>query len=206
LTDRAAASTKRRRAAEPPSHARLFVAVYPPAPAAAHLAAFVADLAVGRAAAEGVNARLAAGPTWHVTLAFLGDVPLDRLPDVESTVGGAVREWRAAVAAPIVRLAGGGTFGRGRFTILWAGLAGDTEPLRQLSAAARRGLKRSRLPYDEKPFRPHLTLARPGDRVDVDGDVVALRGYEGPQWNIDEVRLVRSHLGPNPRYDRLAAW
>jgi 2'-5' RNA ligase len=185
---------------------RLFVAIYPPPEAASHLAAYVADLGVGRAAAQGVNARLAAGPTWHLTLVFLGDVPPGRLADVESTVGGAVRQWRAAGTAPMVKVAGGGTFGRSRFTILWAGLAGDVEPLRQLGAAARRALRRARLPYDEKPFKPHLTLARPGDRVDITADVTALRAYEGPQWSVDEVRLVRSHLGPKPSYDRLADW
>src|SRR3712207_7351867 len=36
-----------------------------------------------------------------------------------------------------------------------------------------------------KPYRPHLTLARPGDRVDragVAADVAALDGYRGPEW------------------------
>jgi 2'-5' RNA ligase len=57
---------------------RLFVAAYPPEPACAHLAAAVDALAVGRAAAAGVNARLAPRANWHVTLAFLGDVPDER--------------------------------------------------------------------------------------------------------------------------------
>ena len=185
---------------------RLFVAIYPPEPAVTDLAAFVSGLAVGRAAAEGVNARLAARATWHLTVVFLGDVRPDRVADVEAAVGGAVTGWRAAGESPVVRVAGGGKFGRGRFTLLWAGLAGDITPLRELSVAARKQLKRAKLPYDDKPFRPHLTLARPGDRVPVAEDVTALQGYEGPQWSVDEVRLVRSHLGPKPRYDTLAIW
>jgi 2'-5' RNA ligase len=73
-----------------------------------------------------------------------------------------------------------------------------------LGSAVRRALRRARLPYDPKPFRPHLTLARPGDRVDVRADVAELTGYRGPEWPVEEIHLVRSHLGPKPTYDRLA--
>jgi 2'-5' RNA ligase len=78
-----------------------------------------------------------------------------------------------------------------------------------LGRTARRQLRRARLPYDEKPMRPHLTLARPGDRLDreaIAGDVAALNAYAGPWWTADELVLVRSHLGPKPSYDRLASW
>jgi 2'-5' RNA ligase len=181
----------------------LFVAAYPPEAACAHLAAAVDGLAVGRAAAEGVNARLAPRSNWHVTLAFLGEVPDERLDDVRAALAGAVTRWRAQQTPPRLRLGGGGRFGRGRFTVLWVGLVGDVDPLAALAAAVRKDLKRARLPYDPKPFRPHLTLARPGDRVDVREDVEALKAYEGPPWTVDAVRLVRSHLGPKPTYDTL---
>ena len=186
---------------------RLFVAVYPTETVADRFAAFIAELGIGRAAGQGVNARVAARPTWHITLAFLGDVPDQRQPDAEAAVGRAVDGWSAG--APRVRLAGGGTFGRRKFTVMWAGLAGDVPALRALSQRVRRELKRAKLPYDTKPFRPHLTVARPGDRVDADvlaADLAALKAYEGPEWTVPEVRLVRSHLGPKPSYDRLAGW
>jgi 2'-5' RNA ligase len=44
------------------------------------------------------------------------------------------------------------------------------------------------------------------DRADVDQDRATLADYLGPSWPATEVVLVRSHLGPRPRYDRLAAW
>jgi 2'-5' RNA ligase len=109
--------------------------------------------------------------------------------------------------APQVRLAGGGRFGRGRFTLLWVGVQG--EALDQLARSVRRELKRARLPFDDKPFRPHLTVARPGDRLDraaVDADRAALAGYRGPEWRAGTVELIRSHLGPKPSYDHLNAW
>lgn len=187
---------------------RLFVAVYPARDATDDFAAFLDTLAVGRAAGQGVNARVAARENWHVTLAFLGEVPDTRRADVESAVGGAVDAWRTGTA-PRLRMAGGGRFGRGRFVVMWVGLAGDVDPLRSLADRVRRGLRRARLPFDAKPFRPHLTVARPGDRLGVEAlaaDLAALRAYDGPLWTATEVRLVRSHLGPKPSYDHLAGW
>lgn len=187
---------------------RLFVAAYPPRQACEHLGETVDALAIGRAAAAGINARLAGRENWHVTLAFLGDVPDERQADVSSALDRAVSAWRAGRADGLPRLwlGGGGRFGRGRFTVLWVGLGGEVAEIAALSKAIRRDLKRTRLPFDAKPFRPHLTLARPGDRVDVAGDVTALHTYEGPEWTLDEVRLMRSYPGPKPRYDRLATW
>jgi 2'-5' RNA ligase len=65
-------------------------------------------------------------------------------------------------------------------------------------------LKVAKLPFDRKPMRPHVTVARPGDRItaiELAGDLAALDAYEGPEWTVDEIRLMRSHLGPHPTYD-----
>jgi RNA 2',3'-cyclic 3'-phosphodiesterase len=179
---------------------RLFVAAYPPAPAADDLAARLGGLAVSRAHAGGVNTRLARRETWHVTLAFLGEVADDRAPDAAAALE------RAAVGPPVtLRLAGGGRFGRGRFTVLWVGVEGDG--LDGLARRVRHELRKGRLPYDDRPFRPHLTVARPGDKLDrevVEADRALLAAYEGPSWPVTEISLMRSHLGPRPAYDRLA--
>jgi 2'-5' RNA ligase len=181
---------------------RLFVAAYPPASACDDLEERLAGLAVARAAASGVNTRLARRETWHVTLAFLGDV------DDERAAAAAEAVQRAAAGPPVeLRLAGGGRFGRGRFTVLWAGVSGDG--LDDLSRRVRRELRKSRVPYDNRPFRPHLTVARPGDKLDrdaIEADRAVLAAYRGPAWPITEVRLMRSHLGPRPTYDRLGGW
>ncbi len=189
---------------------RLFAAVYPPPEAVDHLSEQIAHLRVGAAAAAGINVRLADPVQAHVTLAFLGEVEADRLVAVESALGLAA-EWSrdGRAVAPRVRLGGGGTFGRGRFTVLWVDLRGDVAALTVLARLIRSRLRNNRLPYDERPFRPHLTVARPGDRLppeDVAADVEALHAYEGPEWPAGELVLMRSHPGPRPTYDRLAAW
>ncbi|MFI2709174.1 RNA 2',3'-cyclic phosphodiesterase [Micromonospora sp. NPDC018662] len=189
---------------------RLFAAIYPPPAAVTDLAARVAALRVGRASAAGVPVRLADPAHLHLTLAFLGEVPDDGLVDVESTLGLAAESFRAGRgSSPRLRLGGGGSFGQGRSTVLWVDVRGETEALDTLARLIRDGLRRAGLPHDEKPFRAHLTIARPGDRVDpadVHADRETLHEYAGPEWPADELVLVRSHLGPSPHHTRLAAW
>jgi 2'-5' RNA ligase len=180
------------------------VAVTPPPAAVDHLGAVVDSLEVSRANQPGHSTRLAARDRWHVTVVFLGDVAELRLTDVGEALAAA-----ATGTDPFgLRFAGGGLFGRGRRAILWSGLAGDVAALRTLSTAARAALRRARLPYDRKPLRPHLTISRPGARVDADAlrrDVATLQEYEGPEWLVDTVELMRSDMdqrptGPVPRY------
>ena len=181
---------------------RLFVAAYPPAAACDDLSARLDGLAVIKAHAAGVNTRPARRETWHVTLAFLGEVADDRSPRAAEALE------RAAVGPPVtLRLAGGGRFGRGRFTVLWVGVEGDG--LDGLARRVRHELRKSKIAYDDRALRPHLTVARPGDRLDratIEADQAALAAYEGPPWPISEIRLVRSHLGPQPAYDRVAGF
>lgn len=184
--------------------ARLFVAVVPPAEALAELGAVVDGLATYRS-----GARPTARSRWHITVAFLGEVARERIPDATDALADA-----AARALPVrLRLAGGGRFGRGRFAVLWAGVDGagdgDLASFGGLARSVRRELRRARLPYDDKPFRPHLTLARPGDRIDrgeLAGDVDRLRSYAGTPFPVDQVWLYRSQLGPHPVHTPLAHW
>ncbi|RKN24291.1 RNA 2',3'-cyclic phosphodiesterase [Micromonospora musae] len=189
---------------------RLFVAVNPPADVVADLTTQISRLRVAAAAAAGTNVRLADPAHAHLTLAFLGEVEEARLVEVESALGLAAQWFRESRdTAPRLRLGGGGRFGANRFTILWVDVRGEVEALATLARLIRSRLRSARLPHDEKPFRPHLTIARPGDRVDesdVEADRIALDGYQGPEWPAHELVLTRSHPGPRPRYDRVAAW
>jgi 2'-5' RNA ligase len=185
---------------------RLFVCVDPPAGAVAHLGAAVDALEVSRAETGGRPTRLTARDRWHVTLAFLGDVPGDRIGDAAAALD---RAWAApGWAGPAgVSFAGGGVFGQGKLAILWAGLGGDVAGLRTLAAAIRREFGQVGLPFDGRPFRPHLTVSRPGARIDpalLARDVATLAGYQGPQWTVESMHLVASELGPaGPTYTTL---
>jgi 2'-5' RNA ligase len=141
---------------------------------------------------------------WHLTLVFLGNVPAATLEPLVRAVAPVV----AATPPMSLRLAGGGRFGsRRRPAVFWAGLDGDVPVLSDLAgrlAAAVRGVG---LPVEERPFRAHLTLGRWRPGRPADGDLPErLAGFRGPLWPVTEVVLWRSHLGPAPRYDRVAAW
>lgn len=193
---------------------RLFTAIYPPAEAIAHLTARVAGLRLAAASAAGTNVRLADPTHAHLTLAFLGEVDPARLSDVRQALGLAADGARAVVAAgqggpPVLRLGGGGRFGWGRGTVLWVDVRGDVSGLVALADVVRAALATARVPYDDKPFRPHLTIARPGDRMthdDIEADLAALDSYLGPPWPATELVLAQSRPGSPSRYHRLAAW
>jgi RNA 2',3'-cyclic 3'-phosphodiesterase len=141
---------------------------------------------------------------WHLTLLFLGRVADDRVPPLVAAAAPAV----AAAPPMTLRLAAGGRFGSVRRPqVAWAGLDGDVRPLVDLAgrlAAAARGLG---LPVEDRPFRAHLTLGRWRPGRPGDGDLPErLAGHRGPCWPVTEVELLESHLGPVPRYDRVAAW
>ncbi|BFU44783.1 RNA 2',3'-cyclic phosphodiesterase [Krasilnikovia sp. MM14-A1004] len=186
------------------------MAAYPPPGVCDDLARRLDGLRVTAAAQRGINTRLARRETWHVTLAFLGEVADERAPAASEALQRAADGWRAAGSgAPQLCLAGGGRFGRGRFTVLWVGVDGDRDAVQRLSKQVRREFKRDRLPYDDRPFNPHLTVARPGDKLaaaEVAADREDLAGYRGPQWPVERMALMRSHLGPQPWYEQVSAF
>jgi 2'-5' RNA ligase len=71
-----------------------------------------------------------------------------------------------------------------------------------VQAAARR----AGCAVDERRYRAHLTVARARHPVDLRGLAAALRPYAGPAWTAPTVALVRSRLGPDPRYDTVEEW
>ncbi|MCZ7421311.1 MULTISPECIES: RNA 2',3'-cyclic phosphodiesterase [unclassified Micromonospora] len=197
---------------------RLFIAIYPPVEAIAHLSPRLAGLRLAAASAVGTNVRLVDPATAHLTLAFLGEVDPVRLAElrqllpraVQAAHGGAAAEAPAGCNGPaVLRLGGGGRFGWGRSTVLWVDVHGDVNRLGALAGAVRTALTAAGFPGDERPFRPHLTIARPGDRLspaDIEADLATLHDYLGPPWPAEELVLVQSRPGPPSRYHRLAAW
>jgi RNA 2',3'-cyclic 3'-phosphodiesterase len=180
---------------------RLFVALTPPEAALAELEQAVAPL---RAAAP--DLRWTGRASWHLTLAFLGEVAEQVLPGLDT------RLERAAHRHPPQQLAitGGGAFPSVRKAqVVWAGFSADDEALASLAASVAAGARRAgAAPSDERrKYRPHLTLARCRAPADVSGLAAALAGFSGAAWTADSIHLIRSHLsaGP-PRYEDLAAF
>jgi 2'-5' RNA ligase len=186
---------------------RLFVAVELPDPVRAALSELVAGL-VAEPVAEGLTAlrpslprqlRLAAPERMHLTLAFLGEVAEPRLPGLRERLGRS-----AGRHAPMrLRLAGGGRFGG---SVLWVGVDGDVERLRHLAGSVAGAARHSGLAVEDRPYRPHVTLARARPPADLRPLAALLEGYEGPGWTASEIVLVRSRTGPSPEHVPVARW
>jgi 2'-5' RNA ligase len=158
---------------------RLFVAVHPPVAAVDHLR---------RAIPPGL--RLTAVEGWHLTLAFLGEVPQE--PPVLTALG-AVRS-----RDPIeLRLRGADRFQNA----VWVGVGGDVSGLARLRQDVAEALRIT----DDRPFRPHLTIAYARGAA-TDGTVRALTDYAGPPWTVSAFALVRSHHQTGGGYERRAEW
>ncbi|MFB7913922.1 RNA 2',3'-cyclic phosphodiesterase [Streptomyces sp. NPDC056061] len=185
------------------SSLRLFVAVLPPEPAVQELRRAVSAL---HALPGADRLRWTAVPNWHFTLAFLGNVDEELLPELHTRLARAARRTEPFP----LRLHGAGRFG-GR--ALWTGAAGALDTLRLLAERADAAARRSGVPMDEhRRYSPHLTLARSRTETDLRPFAEALGGFEGTSWQVGEVALVRSNLpvsgvsGERPRYEVHASW
>ena len=133
---------------------------------------------------------------WHVTLAFLDDVPDRVVDDLVERLGRAARK-RAPMSAQIT---GGGAFPHvGKAKVLYAGLDTDREELSRAATGARAAAGRAGIAVDGQRFRPHVTLARMNRPVEATKWVRVLDAYAGPTWTIEELALVASYLGEGPR-------
>ncbi len=136
---------------------------------------------------------------WHLTLAFLAEVPDRALDDLVERLARAAGK-RTAMGTAVT---GGGAFPDvGRAKVLWAGLdlaERDREELRRLATGCRAAAGRAGVDVGGQRFRAHLTVARTGKPVEATKWVRLLDAYRGPSWPVAEIALVASYLGEGPR-------
>jgi 2'-5' RNA ligase len=142
---------------------------------------------------------------WHVTLAFLGEVDEARLAAL------ADRLERAAGRHPrhVASIAGAGAFpSTAKARVLWSGINGDRDALAALASSVAAGARRAGAPSPDegRRYRPHLTLARCREPADLASLVGYLTGFAGSGWTVGQIHLIRSQLGPRPRYDSVGSW
>jgi 2'-5' RNA ligase len=106
----------------------------------------------------------------HVTLAFLGQQPqerLDTLRNVGAAAAAVSRQGKLKLGQP-------GSFGsRKAPRVLWIGLDGDLTALQALQSNLTTGLRQAGFEVEERAFSPHITLARRRE---------AARGGVPPGW------------------------
>ena len=167
----------------------MFFALWPDADARVSLAALARDVAAR------TKGRPPPAANLHVTLAFIGEVPSERIGAL-CAIGASV----AASATPFVlTLDCAGTFrGTG---IAWAGTSSLPPPLGELARNLTDALAAQDFAVERRAFSAHVTLAR---RCKAPG----LASVAAPiSWTVTRLALDASEQGSGaPRYRELATW
>jgi 2'-5' RNA ligase len=134
----------------------------------------------------------------HLTLAFLGEQPQDRLEALQQ-VGAAAA---GASSQGTLRLGMAGSFGPKRAPrVLWVDLAGDLEALTVLHTNLAKRLHVADFPVEERPFRPHITLARRRETAHGGPPAGWPPTVGGSPFALDTLTLMQSRLSPRgPTY------
>ncbi len=171
---------------------RLFVGIGIPEAEASILAREL----VRWAAPDGVPGRPVPPESWHLTVRFIGDVDdvtCDRL--LAALDAADLGESFDAVLSEV------GAFPNPRrATVLWVGVR-DGRELERVAAVVEDAVVGAGLEESDRPFVPHLTLAR----IRPDEDVRPFLARTPPadvRFRVDHVTLYESHLGRGPaRYE-----
>jgi RNA 2',3'-cyclic 3'-phosphodiesterase len=125
----------------------------------------------------------------HLTVRFIGSVELA----VADTI--AERLTARPPAGFELELGDVAMFKRGRMVrVVWLQVRSGADAARELAAQVEVACVREGLAPEDRPFQPHLTLARARER---DGASLPPlpAAPELPPWRADELVLFRSHLG-----------
>ena len=171
---------------------RLFIAATPPSE--------IRDLLI-KTYSEIERARWVKKNQLHVTLRFLGEL--------EDDLAAVVRESLGEISAHqlSLRIKGVGTFGRPA-RVLWCGL----EPPGEITALAKaidENVLQAGLTADDKPFAPHLTIARFKNSPPplIKRFLEQNEAFETPEFTIREFELYQSKLSSSgPEYSVLKTY
>ena len=147
----------------------------------------------------GVPGRAVTAPNWHVTLRFLGsttDLAADKLLHKlgESDLPEAFR----------VRFGGMGAFPReSRATVVWIGIRGGGARMGEIAQACEIAAIDAGISAEERPFHPHLTIARLRPPTDVRSLIDSFPPFD-VKMRVSGISLFESHIGSGgPRYEEL---
>ncbi len=135
----------------------------------------------------------------HLTLKFLGNIPARRVVEITEAIRKAVQ----GVSPFHLEISGIGAFPSLRQArVLWVGVGGEVDKLSRLQQDIDSALARLGFAKEERPFVPHLTLARiregtsPQERKRF-GELVGFAVFEDSYpIEVEAIKLMRSQLTP----------
>ncbi|MFD7715790.1 RNA 2',3'-cyclic phosphodiesterase [Streptomyces sp. NPDC059814] len=182
-----------------PATLRLFIALAPPDRAKEELARELRP-----AYATHPDMRWNRIEDWHITLAFLGELPAAAVPPLVPRLAAL-----AAARRPMrLALGEGGNFDD---RVLWSRVDGELDAVHALAADVRAVVRSCGVALEDRPLRPHLTLARArrGDLSSVAEIAAVFAGFTGLPWPAERLHLVGGTTGGGPgpvRYRDIEAW
>ncbi|RPI27520.1 MAG: RNA 2',3'-cyclic phosphodiesterase [Acidobacteria bacterium] len=152
----------------------------------------------------GLDGSFPKSESFHLTLKFLGNIPEQKVDEI----GDALERAVAGVAPLQVSVRGLGVFpGASNPRVVWIGFE-HSELLKALQERVDRATEAIGFPGEDRPFRPHLTLARLKSKANLKALQEYLKesgaGAAAGAVPVEEVILFRSDLRPDgARYTRL---
>jgi 2'-5' RNA ligase len=134
----------------------------------------------------------------HLTLKFLGDTDPDRIPGIQDKL----TETLASFACFQLSLDSVGVFPDTKNPrVLWLGLKDEEGALKTLQADIEKALESIGFPREQRPFSPHVTLARvksPKGKKQLKDelDAVNQEGIAPHLFDVGEIHLYESQLTP----------
>lgn len=122
---------------------------------------------------------------FHLTLVFIGEVREDQLPVLEDILD------ELELDPFELQLADLGSFSSKGGAIWWVGLR-QNPVLFDLQKRLTKALKAEGFSFEEKPYKPHLTLVR-SFRPKAEFDSIPLPKIEPVSFEANHVSLMRSH-------------
>ncbi|MFN2512339.1 MAG: RNA 2',3'-cyclic phosphodiesterase [Pyrinomonadaceae bacterium] len=130
----------------------------------------------------------------HITLKFLGDIQTSRLSDLSTAAARAV-----ALLSPFqITLQETGVFPKhGTPRVLWIGVKDESGRLAQLHSGLEEACAKQGFAREERPFHPHLTIARLRKPQCARALAAAHKGmpFEPADVAVEELLVIRSEPG-----------
>ena len=140
----------------------------------------------------------------HLTLKFLGDTDPDRIPGIQNKLA----ETLSPFAPFQLSLGSVGVFPDTKNPrVLWVGLKDEEDALKTLQTGIEKALESIGFPREQRPFSPHLTLARiqsskgiksPKGKKELKDelDALNLQGIDHHPFEVGDIHLYESQLTP----------
>jgi RNA 2',3'-cyclic 3'-phosphodiesterase len=133
----------------------------------------------------------------HLTLKFLGDIPLNTINGIGEVLEDMVREY-----APLMFFIKGlGIFPNiKKPRVLWTGISGDIKPLAEIQENLEKNLEKKGFAKENRPFKSHLTLGRIKRDIHPENLFDILRSFSdftSEPFEAKELALYKSELNPS---------